>query len=52
MPEDFAFNWTAVIILGAVGIAAIMGMFMTSHLLAPKRPSAMKETGVSWAMRP
>ena len=43
MPEGFAFNWTAVIIVGAVGIAAILGMFMTSHMLAPKRPSAMKD---------
>ncbi len=43
MPEGFAFNWTAVIIVGAVGIAAILGMFMTSYMLAPKRPSAMKE---------
>ncbi len=43
MPEGFAFNWTAVIIVGAVGIAAIMGMFMTSYLMAPKRPSAMKD---------
>ncbi len=43
MPEGFAFNWTAVIIVGAVGIAAIMGMFMTSRMLAPKRPSAMKD---------
>ncbi len=43
MPEGFAFNWTAVIIVGAVGIAAIMAMFMTSYLVAPKRPSAMKD---------
>ena len=43
MPEGFAFNWTAVIIVGAVGIAAILGMFMTSYMLAPKRPSAMKD---------
>ena len=43
MPEGFAFNWTAVIIVGAVGMAAIMGMFLTSYLVAPKRPSAMKE---------
>ena len=43
MPEGFAFNWTAVIIVGAVGIAAILGMFMTSYVLAPKRPSAMKD---------
>ncbi len=52
MPEDFAFNWTAVIIVGAVGIAAILGMFMTSYLMAPKRPSAMKDIPYECGIEP
>ncbi len=32
------------LVVGAVGLAAIGGMFLTSYLVAPKRPSALKET--------
>ena len=33
-----------VLIVGAVGLAAAVGMFAASFILAPKRPSAIKET--------
>ena len=52
MPEDFAFNWTAVMIVGGVGIAAILGMFLTSYLIAPKRPSAMKDIPYECGIEP
>ena len=52
MPEGFAFNWTAVIIVGVVGIAAILGMFLTSYMMAPKRPSAMKEIPYECGIEP
>ena len=44
MPEGYALDWTAVLIVGGVGVAAILGMFMASYIIAPKRPSAIKDT--------
>ena len=44
MPEGFDTNWTAVLLVGGIGFAAILGMFMTSYMMAPKRPSAIKDT--------
>ena len=44
MPEGYALDWAAVLIVGGVGLAAICGMFLTSYLIAPKRPSAIKDT--------
>ncbi len=29
---------------GGIGTAAVIGMFLTSFMMAPKRPSAIKET--------
>ncbi len=42
MPADFAVNWIAVLIVAGVGAAAIFSMFMTSYIIAPKRPSRLK----------
>jgi len=42
--EGFALDWAAVVIVGLVGLAAIGGMFLTSRMAAPKRPSAIKDT--------
>ena len=44
MPEGYALNWAAVLIMAAVGLAAICFMFLASYLAAPKRPSAIKDT--------
>ncbi len=44
MPEGYALDWMVVLIVGAVGLAAAVGMFAASFILAPKRPSAIKET--------
>ena len=52
MPEDFVLNWTAVLIVAGVGVAAILGMFMTSYLIAPKRPSAMKDLPYECGIEP
>ena len=43
MPEGFDTNWTVVILVGGVGVAAILGMFLASYIMAPKRPSALKD---------
>ena len=42
--EGYAVNWTAVVIAAAVGFAAMAAMFAANFALAPKRPSAAKET--------
>ncbi|MCH8868748.1 MAG: NADH-quinone oxidoreductase subunit A [Chloroflexi bacterium] len=52
MPEDFVVNWAAVLIVGGVGVAAILGMFMTSRLIAPKRPSAQKDLPYECGIEP
>jgi len=44
LPEGYALDWMVVLIVGAVGLTATVGMFAASFILAPKRPSAIKET--------
>ena len=44
MPEGYALDWTAVLISGGVGLAAICGLFLFSYIAAPRRPSAIKDT--------
>ena len=44
MPEGYVLDWTAVLIVGGVGFAAISFMFLASFMTAPKRPSAIKDT--------
>ena len=44
MPEGYDINWMAVLLVAAVGVAAMGLLFGLSHLLAPKRPSEIKET--------
>ena len=44
MPEGFGVNWSVVILVAAVGFGAICLMFLASFLMAPRRPSAIKET--------
>ncbi len=43
MPEGFGVSWSVVILAAAVGFGAICLMFVSSFLIAPKRPSAIKE---------
>ena len=42
MSEGFYIDWIVVLLVGGVGVAAILAMFFTSYVLAPKRPSALK----------
>ena len=44
LPEGFDINWAVVLLVGGIGFAAIIGMFLASYILAPKRKSAIKET--------
>ena len=52
MPEGFDINWTVVLMVAGIGLAAIFMMFMTSFIVAPKRPSAIKETPYECGMPP
>ena len=52
MPEGFAVNWTVVLLVGGIGAAAMMGMFMMSYMMAPKRKSAMKEIPYECGIEP
>ena len=44
MPEGYDVNWLVVMLVAGVGVAAVCTMFMASFVIAPKRPSAVKET--------
>ncbi len=44
MPEGFDANWTAVALAAGIGFLAIGIMFAASRVLAPRRPSAIKDT--------
>ncbi len=52
MPQDFAVNWTAVLLVAGVGVAAMLGMFLMSFLLAAKRKSAIKEIPYECGIEP
>jgi|TARA_B100001971_G_scaffold82237_1_gene75898 NADH-quinone oxidoreductase subunit A len=44
LPQGFDINWIAVLLVGGVGFGAVVGVFVTSYILAPKRPSEIKDT--------
>ena len=44
MPQGFDINWIAVLLVGGVGFGAVVGVFVASYILAPKRPSEIKDT--------
>lgn len=52
MPEGFAIDWTVVLLVGGIGLAAILGMFLTSYVMAPKRKSAIKEIPYECGIEP
>tara|TARA_Y100001970_G_scaffold212700_1_gene259770 strand:+ start:533 stop:898 length:366 start_codon:yes stop_codon:yes gene_type:complete len=37
-------NWIAVIVVAVVGVLAALGMFLASRIIAPRRPSELKDT--------
>ena len=50
--QEFAINWSVVLLVAGVGLAAILGMFMTSRIMAPRRPSAMKDIPYECGIEP
>ena len=52
MPQGFDTNWMVVLLVGGIGLAAICMMFLTSYIMAPKRPSADKDIPYECGIRP
>tara|TARA_Y100001960_G_C14552889_1_gene766677 strand:- start:152 stop:550 length:399 start_codon:yes stop_codon:yes gene_type:complete len=52
MPESFITDWTTILAVAAVGFAAILGLFLASYILAPKRKSADKGLPYECGIRP
>ncbi len=52
MTEEFAVNWIAVLIVAGIGVAAVVGMFMMSRMVAPRRPSALKDIPYECGIEP
>ena len=52
MPEGYDVKWMAVLLVAGVGLAAMLGMFMASFLMAPKRKSAIKEIPYECGIEP
>ena len=52
MPEGFDAKWAAVAIAAGVALVAIIGLFMTSWFLSPKRPSEDKGVAYESGIRP
>ena len=44
LSEGYVLNWIAVLVVAAVGLGAILLMFVASRLLAPRRPSEAKDS--------
>ena len=43
MPDGYDINWMAVLLVAAVGLAAMAALFIASYILAPRRPSEAKD---------
>ena len=52
MPEGYDINWMAVLLVAAVGFAAMAALFAVSYLLAPRRPSEAKDIPYECGIRP
>ena len=52
MPEGYDVKWMAVLLVAGVGLAAMLGMFLASFLMAPKRKSAIKEIPYECGIEP
>ena len=43
MPLGYDLNWAVIAIMGFLGLSAVLGMFLISFLIAPKRKSEIKD---------
>jgi NADH-quinone oxidoreductase subunit A len=52
LPEGYTLNWIAVLIVALVGTIAVGGIFIASRILAPKRPSLIKDEPYECGIEP
>lgn len=52
MTENYALDWMSVAIVASVGLFAILGMFFVSYIVAPKRPSKIKDIPYECGIKP
>jgi NADH-quinone oxidoreductase subunit A len=52
LSEGYDVNWGVVLVTGGVGFAAVFGMFLFSYLMAPRRPSVLKDIPYECGMMP
>ena len=52
MAEGYATNWLVVVLVAGLGVAAVGTMFLMSRLMAPRRPSAIKDTPYECGIEP
>jgi NADH-quinone oxidoreductase subunit A len=52
LTEGYDVNWGVVLVTGGVGFAAVCGMFLFSYLMAPRRPSDLKNIPYECGMMP
>ena len=43
MPLGYDLNWAVIAIMGFLGLSSVLGMFLISFLIAPKRKSKIKD---------
>jgi len=52
LSEGYDVNWGVVLVTGGVGLAAVFSMFLFSYLMAPRRPSVLKDIPYECGMMP
>ena len=52
MSEGYDVNWGVVLVTSGVGFAAVFSMFLFSYLMAPRRPSVLKDIPYECGMMP
>ncbi|MDA1188727.1 MAG: NADH-quinone oxidoreductase subunit A [Chloroflexi bacterium] len=52
MPDGYALNWFAILLVAVVGVGAIGTMFLSNRLIAPRRPSEVKNSPYECGIEP
>ena len=52
LQEGYTLNWIAVLIIALVGTGAVGGIFVASRILAPRRPSRIKNEPYECGIEP
>ena len=52
MPLGYDLNWAVIAIMGFLGLSSVLGMFLISFLIAPKRKSEIKDAPYECGLLP